>query len=266
MELSEFARHVLYDTQLHTKLRRPEESLTDNTQQAAERIDRPARPQGLQFAARRTAPAMPKGTALQDPEKRAVAHHIMANHELQALEVMAMVILAFPEAPTEFRRGLARIMQDEQRHTRMHIQRADELGMRFGDLPVNGYIWTKSMRYSTLLEYICGLPLVFEGGNLDHAAEFERYFADAGDHRSAAVMRAIHHDEIRHVEFGMDWLRQLKPHGMDDFTAWKQNLQWPVRPSTARGSVFLEEPRREAGMTDDFIDRLREWSEEEHSC
>ncbi len=265
MELSEFARRVLHDEQLHKKLLRSEEALTDNTQHAAERIDRPARPRGLKFAARRTAPAMPKGTALQDPAKRAIAHHIMANHELQALEIMAMVILAFPEAPSEFRRGLGRIMQDEQRHTRMHVQRADELGMTFGDLPVNGYIWTKAMEYSTLLEYICGLPLVFEGGNLDHTAEFEQYFVDAGDHRSAAVMRAIHRDEIRHVEFGMDWLRRLKPSGMDDFTTWEQNLQWPVRPSTARGSMFLEEPRREAGMTDDFIDRLREWSEGENS-
>jgi len=108
------------------------------------------------------------------------------------------------------------------------------------------------------------LPLVFEGGNLDHTAEFEQYFVDAGDRRSAAIMRAIHRDEIRHVEFGLDWLRRLKPSGVSDFTAWEQNLKWPLRPSKARGKRFLEEPRREAGMTEEFIDRLRDWSEEDN--
>jgi len=264
VELTDFARKVLFSDQLHTKLVRLTETLSDKTPCAAERIERPARPMDLQFAERRTAPAMPKAESLRDPRKRAVAHHIMANHELQALEVMAMVVLAFPEAPAEFRHGLGAIMQDEQRHTRMHAQRAAELGIKFGQLPVNGYIWTKAVEYSSVLEYICGLPLVFEGGNLDHTAEFEQYFVDAGDRRSAAIMRAIHRDEIRHVEFGMEWLRRLKPSGISEFTAWEQNLQWPLRPSKARGKRFLEEPRREAGMTEEFIDRLREWSEEDH--
>jgi uncharacterized ferritin-like protein (DUF455 family) len=264
VELTDFARKVLLSEQLHTKLVRPEETLTDKTRCVAERIERPTRSAELRFAERRTAPSMAKAESLREPQKRAVAHHIMANHELQALEVMAMVVLAFPEAPAEFRQGLGRIMQDEQRHTRLHVQRAAELGIKFGQLPVNGYIWTKAEGYSSVLEYICGLPLVFEGGNLDHTAEFEQYFVDAGDRRSAAIMRAIHRDEIRHVEFGLDWLRRLKPSGVSDFTAWEQNLKWPLRPSKARGKRFLEEPRREAGMTEEFIDRLRDWSEEDN--
>ena len=261
LELCEFASRVLLSEKIATKDARLNEPLTDTVEHSVRRVSEPARPPGLQFAQRRTAPAMPKAIALKDPGRRAVAHHIMANHELQALEVMAMVVLAFPEAPAEFRKGLGEIMQDEQRHTRLHVQRAEELGVTFGDLPVNGYIWQKAMEYSTVLEYVCGLPLVFEGGNLDHTMEFEHYFVDAGDRRSAAIMRAIHRDEIRHVEFGMDWLRRLKPAEMDDFTAWKQNLRWPLRPSKARGKFFQEGPRRQAGMTDEFIEQLREWSE-----
>lgn len=263
MELSDFARTVLFCDQLHRKLVRLTEPITDEARGVAVRVDRPARSPALQFAERRTAPAMPKAESLKDPRKRAIAHHIMANHELQALEVMAMVVVAFPEAPAEFRRGLAEIMQDEQRHTRMHVQRAAELGTEFGELPVNGYIWTKAVEYSSVLEYICGLPLVFEGGNLDHTAEFEQYFVDAGDRRSAAIMRTVHRDEIRHVRFGLDWLRRLKPNDMSEFAAWEQHLRWPLRPSKARGKRFLAEPRREAGMTDEFIEQLRQWSEDD---
>lgn len=263
MQLREFARRVLLSDDLTIKTARLSESVTDEDPGEPQVVACPGRPKNLQFAARRTAPAMPKAAALRHPDRRAIAHHIMANHELQALEVMAMVVLAFPEAPADFRQGLADIMQDEQRHTRLHVQRAAELGLRFGDLPVNGYIWMKAVEYATVLEYICGLPLVFEGGNLDHTVEFEQYFMEAGDRRSAAIMRAIHRDEIRHVQFGMDWLRRLKPAGMDEFQAFEQHLRWPIRPSKARGKLFQQDARRQAGMSDEFIRRLQEWSEDE---
>ena len=75
-------------------------------------------------------------------------------------------------------------------------------------------------------------------------------------------MRAIHRDEIRHVDFGMRWLRRLKSSEMDDFAAFEQHLKWPIRPSKARGSLFQEDARRQAGMSDDFIDRLKNWTEQ----
>lgn len=261
MELKEFAEQVLHSDSLATKVRRPDTRLTDETPGPAVRVPLPARPANLPFAARRTAPAMPKGQAFQDPAKRAVGHHIMANHELQALEVMAMVLLAFPDADPEFRMGLARIMFDEQRHTRLHCQRAAEMGLTFGDLPVNGYIWRKATYYNSVLEYVAGLPLVFEGANLDHTVEFEDYFKRHGDKRSAAIMRAIHKDEIRHVEFGMHWLRRLKDPSLTDFEAWQAALRWPVRPSTARGSILQREARLAAGMTDEFVAELADWED-----
>ncbi len=261
MELSAFARQVLFSADIPAKLARPAE-LTDNSPEPAQRVDTPARPESLRFAARRTAPPMPKSASLRDPAKRAVAHHIMANHELQALEVMAMVLLAFPAAPAEFRSGLARIMLDEQRHTRLHIQRARELGLSFGDRPVNGWIWTKALEFRSELEYVAGLPLVFEGANLDHTVEFEEWFRAAGDRRSAAVMRAIHHDEIRHVRFGIEWLRRWKRPDQSDWDAWTQALHWPLKPSRARGDRFQSNARRQAGLSDDFIRLLGAWEED----
>ncbi|MEQ9410168.1 MAG: DUF455 family protein [Fuerstiella sp.] len=259
MELREFAEQILLSESLAGKLQRPEDRLTDRSPGEPRRIAVPARPPNLQFAARRTAPSMPRGAAFTDPAKRAVAHHIMANHELQALEVMAMVLLAFPDAPPEFRTGLVAVMFDEQRHTRLHATRAAELGISFGDLPVNSYIWNKATSYQSVLEYIAGLPLVFEGANLDHTIEFEAYFLECGDDRGAAIMRAIHKDEIRHVEFGMQWLRKLKDPSLSDFQAWQQALHWPIRPAHARGDVFQREARLQAGMEDDFVDQVSDW-------
>lgn len=256
MELVNFARRVVCSASLDEKLAPAELPLTDAAPGVAERPLLPARPSELCFCGRRETPPMPHPDTLADPRRRAIAHHIMANHELQALEVMGFVLLAFPEAPAEFRSGLARIMADEQRHTRLHLERMNELGLRFGDLPVNGYFWNKAQEFTTLLDYLAGLPLTFEGRNLDHTLEFETWFERAGDERSAGVMRAIHRDEIRHVAFGLHWLRALKPTGQSEWETYAAHLHWPLRPEKSRGRSFSREARLAAGMSPEFIDRL----------
>jgi len=256
MQIREFAEQILLSDTLERKLERVSTPLIDDDAGQSRRISCPARPPGLQFAPRRTAPPMPRPGALFDPKKRAIAHHILANHELQALEVMAFVVLAFPDAPPAFRKGLVNIMADEQRHTRMHIDRAAELGLRFGELPVNNYIWAKSQKFESVLDFVAGMSLTFEGRNLDHTLEFEGYFLDAGDERSAAVMAAIHRDEIGHVRFGLEWLRRLKPADQSDWDAYAAHLHWPIRAEKSIGDVFHRGPRLDAGMSPEFIDQL----------
>ena len=252
-----FARRALLSESLGEKLRDGGPS----TLSAAGKpltVARPGRPPGLAFAGRREAPPMPKPGSLRDPAKRAVAHHIMANHELQALEVMAATVLKHPEAPPAFRLGVAEIMRDEQRHTRMHAARAAKLGVPFGTLPVNGYIWEKAREFACVLDYVAGLPLVFEGANLDHTVELAEAFDAAGDGRSADVMRRIHDDEVRHVAFGIEWLRRLKPEAAGDWQTFVRHLHFPVRAERARGRRFNAESRRAAGMDEEMIRRLAE--------
>lgn len=250
-----FARRVLLSVSLDEKLTEPGPLIAGPGEGAFD-VSLPGRPPDLRFAGRREAPVMPKPGSFADPNRRAVAHHIMANHELQALEVMAATILRFPDAPPDFRTGIAEIMRDEQRHTRMHAARAAKLGQPFGSLPVNGYIWEKAREFACELDYVAGLPLVFEGANLDHTIEFAEAFERAGDDRSAAVMRRIHDDEVGHVAFGMTWLRKLKPPGSDDWETFLRHLHFPLRPVRARGDRLQVDARRKAGMGEEFIAAL----------
>jgi uncharacterized ferritin-like protein (DUF455 family) len=256
MEIRQFAERILSSASLDEKLAPAAGPWTDDEPGEPWCPAEPARPEELRFAPTRRTPAMPHPLALRDPGKRAVAHHIMANHELQAVEVMARTLVAFPDAPPEFRRGLVRVIGDEQRHTRLHVRHARRLGLEFGGLPVNGHIWRKSIEFQSVLDYIAGLPLVFEAANLDHSLELEAAFRAAGDEKSAAVMRVIHTDEIEHVRFGLEWLRRLKPRALTDWEAFAGHLHWPLRPAKARGDTFHREPRRAAGMTGDFLDQL----------
>jgi uncharacterized ferritin-like protein (DUF455 family) len=256
VQIREFAQRILLSETLAEKLARIPANFVDDRPGPSLRVSVPGRPVDLRFAPRRTAPTMPRPGALRDPQKRAIAHHILANHELQALEVMAFVLLAFPEAPSEFRHGLVNIIRDEQRHTNLHVKRAAELGLRFGDLPVNDYIWAKSQAFESVLDYVAGLPLTFEGRNLDHTLELETAFEQAGDPQSAGILRAIHRDEIGHVRFGLEWLRRLKPADQSDWDAYCAHLHWPLRAEKAIGEILHRDPRLEAGMTAEFIDRL----------
>jgi uncharacterized ferritin-like protein (DUF455 family) len=256
MELREWADRILMTPDLEAKLASPPRGLTDLAPGAAVRPSVPARPPGLEFCGRRQTPPMPPPQTFTEPRRRAIAHHIMANHELQALEVMAFVLVAFPDAPAEFRQGLAEIMRDEQNHTRLHCRRAADLGVPFGSLPVNGYFWGKAQTFDSVLEYLAGLPLTFEGRNLDHTLEFEALFQSVGDSTGAAIMRTIHRDEITHVAFGLDWLRRLKRADQSDWEAYTSHLKWPLRPEKSRGETFHAEPRAAAGMSAEFIQEL----------
>src|SRR5690606_23000375 len=134
--------------------------------------------------------------------------------------------------------------------------RASSLGVEFGSLPVNCYIWKKAMSFTSVMDYLAGLPLVFEGANLDHSLQLAEAFRAVGDEKSAAVMKTIHRDEIEHVRFGIEWLRHLKPQNLSDWEAFQSHLHWPLKPEKARGEVFQREARRQAGLDDEFIRHL----------
>lgn len=256
VEIREFAERILLSPELEEKLLPPDEPLTDSHPGPAVRIIEPARMDSLRFFKNHHGAKMPKLSGMRDPRLRAIAHHIMANHELQALEAMAWTLCAFPDAPTPFRLEIIQIMRDEQRHTKMHLRRLNSLGMTFGEIPVNGHVWMRNRQAESLLDYLACVPLTFEGGNLDHSLEFAEAFDGAQDFKSREIMKAIHVDEIDHVAFGLKWFRELKPRHVSDWDAYLEHLHWPMSPYRAKGNIFQREARKLAGMDDEFIDQI----------
>jgi len=216
----------------------------------------PGRPADLRIAPKRTRKRLPHPDSLDDPEMRVRCLHTFANHELMAIELMAWALLAYPDAPTTFRRGLLRIIADEQRHLRTYMERIAELGSRFGDLPVNDHFWRCAPSLTTPLKWVSAMSLVFEQANLDHAPQYAAWFERVGDGRSAQIMRNIEADEIHHVGFGARFLYDNTPETRSAYDVWVENLTFHNEPSRARGDVCNREARVAAGLGEDFIDRL----------
>jgi uncharacterized ferritin-like protein (DUF455 family) len=258
MELRALALRILDTPTLEAKLAPPADPLTDEAPGAPLAWDRPARPPELVIRTKKTRVAMPraKASTLANPRKRALCLHFFANHELQALELMAYALLAWPDAPRAFRRGVAETLGDEQRHLALYLARMADLGLGFGEVPVTDYFWAQSTWWRTPLDYVAALSLGFEGGNLDRAPIYEDLFRAAGDEPTAALMRRVHDDEVGHVRFGLLWLRRWKDPARTDFEVFAEHLRWPLRPSRTRGPVVRRSSRRAAGLDEDFLDRL----------
>ncbi len=257
MEIRDFARTVVLTEDLDIKLAPPPGELTDDDPGPLFRPSAPGRPPELQFQTRIEVPSL---EGMPDPAQRRRILHALANHELQAAELFAWALLAFPDAPPEFRRGLLHILQDEQRHTRMYIARMEDAGARFGDYPVNGYFWGKVETIITPLRFLCAMSLTFENANLDHTEDYAEAARRAGDAKTAAVIDRVHFDEVEHVRFGWTWLQVFKKEDESAWDAFQANLTWPLRPTKARGPTFHREGREAAGLDPEFI-RLLEESE-----
>lgn len=250
-----FAHSIVTTPDLEAKLEPAPPELPDDSPGGPLAPAAPARPPELTIVPGSRA-KVPGVEGWRDPHQRRRILHALANHELQAVELFAWALLAFPEAPPELRRGWLRVLGDEQRHTRMYRARLEASGARFGDFAVSGYFWNKVDHYTTPLAFLCAMALTFEHANLDHTVESSQAAREAGDPKTARVIEQVHRDEIEHVRLGWIWLGRLKDPGQSMWDAFQAHLAWPLRPAKARGSAFQHPARLAAGMDEEFVRRM----------
>ncbi len=254
MELREHARRIIEGTTLADKLAPLLPRLDDSVRGPALRIAAPGRPPELVIASARTV-RVPPAAGMRDPAQRARILHALANHELQAVELFAWALLAFPDAPRLFRRGLCAILGDEQRHFRLYEARLAAHGHRFGDFPVTGHFWNHLGQITSPLAFACIMGLTFENANLDFAQDYSRAALAAGDPDTAAVLDQVHRDEIRHVRFAWRWLDKWRG-ASPAWDLYRASMAPPLGPARARGRDLCEDSRRAAGLSPDFIAAL----------
>ena len=262
MELRELAERVLFATSLEDKLQCPATITDEQPGAAIETPAMPGRPKELIFKATGTSRGEFPGTQhLEKEHERGRLLHFFANHELLATELMALVLLKFPDAPAAFRKGVLETLKDEQEHTRWYVERMKASGTHFGELPVSGYFWRAVSGMDSPMDYVAGLSLTFEQANLDFARHFSNCFAEVGDADSAKLLQKIYRDEIGHVAYGLKWFRRWKNPNESDWDAFCHHLKFPLSPARAKGLSLNVEGRRAAGLNVDFIEHLNVFSQ-----
>ncbi|MEE3180819.1 MAG: DUF455 family protein, partial [Planctomycetota bacterium] len=98
MQVREIAEAIVCSEDIEFKLAALPRDLDDSEPGPAQRIEKPGRPAGLVPRPIREA-QVPSVRGYHDPRQRARILHSFANHELQAVELFAWALLAFPDAP-----------------------------------------------------------------------------------------------------------------------------------------------------------------------
>lgn len=253
----QFALDLLLAESLEAKLLPPARDLADDDPGPPLRLAAPGRPPELRIRADAEVrvPGLP---GMADPAQRVRILHAFGNHELQAVELFAWALLAFPDSPRAFRDGLMKILAEEQHHVRWYVERLADLETRLGDFPINGYFWGKTPGLLTPAHFVCAMGLTWENANLDHSTDYAAAAREAGDTQTATLLDRIHRDEIGHVRFGWKWLSHFKPEDSSMWTAYCDNVDWPLRPALARGRSFDVAGREAAGLDEEFIRKLSE--------
>ncbi len=257
MEIREYAETILFSSALADKLCAPGKPTDLHPGKPVPDVKAPGRPDGLRLDDRRPRAPFPKMEEMADPIKRGEVLHFFANHELLALELMALTLLRFPTAPSVFRRTLVATMRDEQRHLRLYLKRMSEFGVSFGALPVNAFFWNRISGVTSPIDFTARVSLTFEQANLDFAQHFLGCFEALQDEPSTAIMKEVLRDEIVHVAHGVRFFNQWKDSRTSLWDAYLETLRHPMTPAWARGIGFCAEARRAAGLSEDFIERLR---------
>ena len=200
----------------------------------------------------------PKVSRFNETDKKAMALHSFANHELLAIEMMASAILIYPHVTDEdvrFKKGIVTALKDEQKHLNLYIKRMNELGYEFGDFPLNDFFWRQMENLKTAPQYTAMMALTFEAANLDFAQYYANVFRFHGDTATAEILEIVLEDEISHVAFGSHWMKKWR----GDKKLWDYYLSClpgPITPSRSKGIDFDPVIHAKAINDDEFIRSL----------
>jgi hypothetical protein len=243
------------------------------------RIDRPTRDPGLRMRGGRE--KLPRPGELADAGPRRLCLARFAHHELMAVEYFAWAWLRWPDAPAGLRRGWIAAMADEQRHCRLYLARLAALGGDFARDDHSDYFWRHAPAIAASpagpAAFLAAMGLTLEQANLDFTLTYRDGFAAAGDPESAALCQQVHDDEIAHVALAARWLPRLigdPTAGMpaapeeteaipdeaeaSDLKHYLAAVPFPLGPARAKGRRFEPAPRRRAGLSEVFIEHVRQ--------
>ena len=238
--LQDYCLHLLTASKLEDKLLSPPPDLVNDSKTLSSLPQKPAREKKLEFSDKKH--KIPRLEHLNQTNQRGITLHHFANHELMAIELFAYFLLKFPHIEEQFKRDTLKTIAEEQKHLKLYIKRMQELGVDFGDRPLNYIFWKYIPAMQTPASFAAILAISFEGANLDYSQ--------------------IYRDELKHVHRGVKIFHQDKPNHLSDWEHYHNLVRYPFTPRRAKAYFYFPESRLKVGLDKDFANRLESYEDE----
>ena len=150
--------------------------------------------------------------------------------ELQALEGAGRSIWDFPDAPWEFKMNMARQCWDEARHVQIYEKLLVHIGGRVGMFPESTFLFECACSDDPALR-VAGVNRGLEGLACDVFRDMIRYAEKSGDDVMKQAVDYVLADEITHVRFGSEWVKEFTKDDPDRFPP-NRFLPISVRPGS----------------------------------
>ena len=172
--------------------------------------NRPARPEKPRLVSPKEVPS-PKNSPL-GPTAHVV--HGLAHVELNAVDLAWDTVARFASLrgvlPDQFFIDFAHVADDESRHLLWCLQRLEELGVSYGDVPAHDVLWEGAEATADdPLARLAVVPCMQEARGLDAGPRLAERLVGHGDNVSAAIVRRISEEELGHVAVGAAWFREV---------------------------------------------------------
>lgn len=258
--INEYCKFILLSSTLENKLLPPPEDLVDIKDLEIKIPNTPTRE--LKIAISEKKSKIPRLEHLHLPINRGIALHHFANHELMATEIFAWALLKFQNIPDKSRQDLFCSLQEEQKHLKLYLGRMQELGIEFGERPLNGIFWKYIPLMPSFEKFSAIMSLSFEGANLDYATIYKKTFEQYEDEKTAEIMEIVFLDELKHVKRGLKVLQRRENQSISEWDYFLSLLDHPFTPRRAKGYFYIPDTRRKVGFTEEFILKLAEYKDE----
>ncbi|GJP79485.1 hypothetical protein CLOP_g9716 [Closterium sp. NIES-67] len=108
--------------------------------------------------------------------------------------------------PRQFFLDFVHVADDESRHLAWCLQRLEEMGFSYGDMPAHNLLWKDCEKSANhVQDRLAVIPMVQEARGLDAGPRLVERLIGLGDTRSAAVVAKIAQEEVAHVAVGVAW-------------------------------------------------------------
>ena len=180
--------------------------------------------------------------------------------ELQALEAAGRTLWDFPDSPWEFQMNMARQCWDETRHVQIFEKLMDHVGGEVGEFPESTFLFETSCHDDPVLR-VTGVNRCLEGLACDVFRSLAEYGHGVGDDIIAQAVDFVLADELTHVRFGSDWVREFTRDDPERAARAKEFQRETDRAFSFGGQrVVARDERLEAGFTEEELDEIESLS------